>query len=111
MSGASPDGLVCDDGLVELKCPNTATHIETLLSGTIPDKYIKQMQWQMACTGRKWCDFASFDPRLPARMQLFVQRVAMNPSNEIETAVRAFLAEVDAKVSALTSKYGEALSA
>jgi predicted phage-related endonuclease len=51
MAGASPDGLVGDDGLLELKCPNSATHIETLLSGEIPDKYIKQMQFQMACTG------------------------------------------------------------
>lgn len=111
MSGASPDGLVGDAGLVELKCPNTATHIETLLSGVIPDKYIKQMQWQMACTGRKWCDFASFDPRLPARMQLFVQRITMDPSNTIEKEVRQFLQEVDAKVAALTAKYGEAQAA
>src|SRR6476619_1024978 len=59
MSGASPDGLVGDDGLLELKCPNTATHIETLLTGRIPDKYVKQMQFQMACTRRAWCDFAS----------------------------------------------------
>src|SRR5690606_6597640 len=57
MSGASPDGLIGDDGLVEVKCPNTATHLDTLLGGAIPDKYLKQMQWQMACTGRQWCDF------------------------------------------------------
>lgn len=105
MSGASPDGLVGDDGLVEIKCPNTATHIETLLSGTVPEKYIKQMQWQMACTGRKWCDFVSYDPRLPARMQLFVARVAVDPSNEIEQAVIAFLKEVDATVNALSQKF------
>lgn len=105
MSGASPDGLVGDDGLVEIKCPNTATHIDTLLNGAVPEKYIRQMQWQMACTGRKWCDFVSYDPRLPARMQLFVERVAMDPSNEIENAVRGFLAEVDATVSALSMKF------
>lgn len=107
-SGASPDGLVGDDGLLELKCPNTATHIETLLSGTIPEKYVKQMQWQMACTERQWCDFASFDPRLPARMQLFVKRVCRDAAfiGEIEKAAMAFLAEVEAQVASLTEKYG-----
>lgn len=110
-SGCSPDGLVADTGMVEIKCPNTATHLETLLGAGIPDKYLKQMQWQMQCTGRKWCDFVSFDPRLPTRMQLFVQRVTMDPSNEIELAVREFIKELDAKVSALTAKYGEAKAA
>lgn len=107
-SGASPDGLVGADGNLELKCPQTATHIETLLTATIPDKYIKQMQWQMACTGRAWCDFASYDPRLPARMQLFVKRVPRDDAMiaELETAVREFLSEVSAKVSALSAKYG-----
>ena len=75
-SHASPDGIVGDDGLIEIKCPNTATHIETLLSEDVEGKYVKQMQWQMACCGRAWCDFVSFDPRLPAEMQMFVQRVA-----------------------------------
>lgn len=111
MAGASPDGLVGDDGLVEIKCPNTATHIDTLLTGAVPDKYIKQMQWQMACTGRKWCDFVSYDPRLPARMQMFVLRVPMDPSNELETAVRAFLAEVDDTVAALSQKFNVAEAA
>ncbi len=107
-SGASPDGLVGTDGLLELKCPNTATHIETLLSGTIPDKYLKQMQWQMACCEREWCDFASFDPRLPPRMQLFVQRVQRNGAaiGEIEREVSIFLKEIDGQVEALTAKYG-----
>ena len=63
MAGASPDGLVGEDGLVEIKCPNTATHIDTLLTQTVPAKYITQMQFQMACTGRQWCDFVSFDPK------------------------------------------------
>ena len=75
MSGASPDGLVGEDGLVEIKCPNTATHIETLLSGKVPTKYITQMQWQMLCCQRKWCDFVSFDNRLPEHLQLFVQEI------------------------------------
>ncbi len=108
MSGASPDGLVGDDGLVEIKCPNTATHLETLLGSAIPGKYIIQMQWQMACTGRAWTDWASFDPRLPEEMRLFIQRV--NRDNEyiaeLEREVTAFLVEIDAKVAALTAKYG-----
>ena len=109
MAGASPDGLVDDDGLVEIKCPISATHIETLLTGTIPGKYITQMQWHMACTGRKWCDYVSYDPRLPANMQLFVQRL-FRESLEIEmleTEVEKFLAELDAKIKSLTAKYGE----
>lgn len=107
MSGASPDGMVGSDGLVEVKCPNTATHIDTLLGSPIDGKYIKQMQWQMACTGRKWCDFVSFDPRLPASMQLHIQRVEADPAmiRELEADIREFLAELDEKVSALRSKY------
>jgi putative phage-type endonuclease len=110
MSGASPDGLVGLDGLVEFKCPNTATHLDTLLSETVPGKYITQMQWQMACTGRSWCDFASFDPRLPPSMQLFVKRVERDASLilDLETEVSAFLAEIDAKVAALTERYARA---
>ncbi len=107
MSGASPDGLVGNDGLVEIKCPNSATHIATLRGEPIPDKYIKQMQWQMACTGRKWCDFASFDPRLPDAMQLHVQRVARNDEMiaEMEAAVAEFLAEVATTVADLEARY------
>lgn len=110
MSGASPDGLVGDHGLVEIKCPNTATHIETLLGASIDAKYIKQMQWQMACTGRQWCDFVSFDPRLPERMQIHIQRVKADVLmiDEIEKEVREFLAELDAKEAAILAKYGEA---
>lgn len=106
-AGASPDGLVGDDGLVEIKCPNSATHIATLRGEPIPDKYIKQMQWQMACTERQWCDFASFDPRLPDAMQLHVQRVARDDAliDEMTEAVQNFLAEVDAAVADLTARY------
>ena len=75
MSGASPDGLVGEDGLIEIKCPNTSTHIDTLLSQTVPKKYADQIFWQMACTGRQWCDFVSYDPRLPADLQLFIKRI------------------------------------
>lgn len=108
--GASPDGLVGDIGLVEIKCPNTATHIETLISEKIPGKYITQMQAQMACTGREWCDFVSFDPRLPAEMQLWVSRVERDAAfiSEMEAEVCAFLAEIAQKLDALSAKYKEA---
>lgn len=106
-SGASPDGLVGDDGLVEIKCPNTATHLDTLLGQTVPAKYVTQIQWQIACTGRAWCDFVSFDPRLPEAMSLFVQRVPRDDAMiaELEAQVVEFLSELDAKMSALRAKY------
>lgn len=106
-SGASPDGLVEPGGLVEIKCPNTATHIDTLLSATVPAKYVTQMQWQMACTGRQWCDFVSFDPRMPEAMRLFVRRVQRDNEAiaDLEKHVVAFLEELDAKVAALRTAY------
>lgn len=101
--GCSPDGLVGDSGLIEIKCPNSKTHIDTLLSGKAPSKYIPQMQTQMAVTGRQWCDFVSFDPRLPEDLQLFVVRV--NRDNDyianLEKEVSAFLQEVDETVTKL----------
>lgn len=102
-SGASPDGLVGPDGLLEIKCPNTATHIDTLLTGKIDSKYITQMQWQMACTGRAWCDFVSYDPRMPEHLALFVKRVPRDDAAiiKLETEVSAFLREVSETVSAL----------
>lgn len=110
MAAASPDGLVGADGLVEFKCPNTWTHIETLLRNSIDGGYVKQVQWQMACTARLWCDFVSFDPRLPPDMQLFIQRVSRDDVMiaELENEVVAFLKEVDDTVFALRKKYSEA---
>ncbi len=98
MSGASPDGLVGDDGLIEVKCPNSATHLATLKGADIDGKYMKQMQWQMACTGRKWCDFVSFDPRMPDHMQLYVRRVErdLEMIAAINSAVTTFLVELEA---------------
>lgn len=106
-AGASPDRLVGDDGLAEIKCPNTATHIDTLLSEKVPGNYMKQMQWQLACTGRHWCDFISYDPRLPGPMRFFCKRVARDDAliAELEAEVVKFLAEVDATVSDLTRKF------
>lgn len=98
--GVSPDGLVGEDGLIEIKCPNSKTHIDTLLSKKAPNKYIPQMMAQMACTGRKWCDFVSFDPRLPEDLQLFVVRIDRDDQYiaNLEKEVSAFLAEVDETV-------------
>jgi putative phage-type endonuclease len=103
MSGASPDGLVDDDGLIEIKCPNSATHAKTLMNKKPDGKYLTQMQWQMACTGRKWCDFISFDPRFPIHLQMFVIRVERDDEviASLEKEVTAFLAEVDQTVQKL----------
>lgn len=106
MAGASPDGIV-GNGMVEIKCPNTATMIDILLEDKIEAKYLKQMQWQMACTGKEWCDFVAFDPRLSDEMKLYVARVERNQRliDEMEEQVRKFLAEVDSKVTLLREKW------
>ena len=102
MSGASPDGLA-EDGLVEIKCPNTATHLEYIFDGKPPQKYVTQMQWQMACAGKPWCDFVSYDPRLPERLQLMVVRVPRDDGyiKMLEQEVTAFLRELDDKLNKL----------
>jgi putative phage-type endonuclease len=102
-SGASPDGYVGSEGLLEIKCPNTATAIDTLLSQSVPSKYIPQIQWQLACTGRQWCDFCSFDPRLPTELQLFVKRVPRDDAyiQMLEEEVKKFLTELDGKITKL----------
>jgi len=113
LTGASPDGLIGVDGLVECKCPNTATHLDTLLGGEIPAKYITQMQWQLACTEREWCDWVSYDPRLPGSMQLFVKRVHRDDAMiaDLEKLVREFLAEIEIKVRALRDRYEQKAAA
>ena len=95
--GCSPDGLVDKDGLIEIKCGNTATHIDWMLDGKPPAKHIPQMQCQMAVTGRQWCDFVSFDPRLPDDLQLFVVRLERDQEyiEAMEAEVKKFLSEVD----------------
>ena len=102
MSGASPDGFV-GEGCVEYKCPNTATHLEYLLVGKPPEKYVTQMQWQMACTGKTFCEFVSYDPRLPEHLQMLVVRVPRDDNRiaELEAEVRKFLAELDDKLQQL----------
>lgn len=102
--GASPDGLIGDDGLVEIKCPKTATHVEWMLAGVVPSQHYNQIQGQLDCTGRKWCDFASYDPRMPVDLQLFVVRVERDDCRiaEIRAAVMTMRKEVDDMVKKLT---------
>lgn len=106
-AGASPDGLIGSDGLVEIKAPNTATHIATLKSRSVPSQYITQMQWQLACTGRKYCDFVSYDPRMPESMRLFHKRVHRDDTliAELEREVVVFINEVRGKVAELRRLY------
>ena len=96
MSGASPDGLIGEDGLVEIKCPTAGNHVDTILSGKSPSKYYAQMQWQMACTNRLWCDFVSYCPEVGDKLALFVTRVHRDDAWIVETemAVSKFLIEV-----------------
>lgn len=107
--GCSPDGLIGTSGLIEIKCPMTKAHIETLTSGEIPSQYELQMQSQLACTGREWVDFVSFDPRLPERLKLFTKKLYRSEPiiEEIEKAVRQFLAELESKIAALEDLHGE----
>jgi len=113
-AGASPDGLVGDDGMVEIKCPASSTALEVWLAHSqggnpVDAKYYAQMQWQMRCAGRSWCDYVVFDPRMPAKAQLFIFRVVRNDEwlKTAESEVVTFLAEVDAKVKSLKTIIGE----
>lgn len=103
-AGASPDGLIGNDGLVEIKCPNTTTHLSTILTGEIAEKYKLQMTWQLLCTQRKWCDFVSFDPRLPEELQLYITRY--KPSAEellsVDMQAKEFLESVELLSNKLT---------
>ena len=96
MSGASPDGLVGEDGMIEIKCPKINTHITTMLDGRVPTKYIPQMQWQMACTGRQWNDFVSYCPEMPTDLQMFIKRLPRDDAYiaELERKVQEFLLDV-----------------
>ena len=94
---ASPDGLVWTDGLLEIKCPKTSTHLGWMMKGEPPSEHKHQMLAQLACTGREWVDFVSFDPRLPEHLQLFVVRFQPERKDieDLEKDVMTFLAEVD----------------
>jgi putative phage-type endonuclease len=95
-AGASPDGLVSDDGIIEIKCPLGTTHTETLMTQEVPSKYIPQIQFQLRCTGRKWCDFVSYNPMFPEHLQLFVKRVEADEQYQamLDKEIEDFLLEV-----------------
>lgn len=107
MAGASPDGFVGEDGLIEIKCPLSQTAVEVLLTDVIAEEYYAQIQWQLACTRRAWCDYVVFDDRLPNSMQLYVQRVERNDAliHEVEKEVREFITEIDSDIETLWNKY------
>lgn len=106
MAGASPDGIVDDGGLIEIKCPDSTTHFDYLVNGEVPEKYKPQMAWQMACTGSNWCDFVSFDPRVPTGLEYF--EVRYNRDDEyiayLEKEVVEFLNEVEDRYNVLLEK-------
>lgn len=106
MSGASPDGLIKKDGQLEIKCPATTTHINTILAQEVPAEHIPQITWQLACTRREWCDFVSYDPRLPEHLQLFIKRVFAKDLDiaGVESAVIAFNRVVDGAMGQLVKK-------
>jgi len=96
-AGASPDGMVGEDGILEIKCPMGSTHTETLMTQDVPSRYVPQIQFQLLVTGRKWCDFVSYNPMFPEHLQVFVKRVEADPvyQKELESEVKQFLSEVD----------------
>jgi len=106
--GCSPDGLVGDDGLIEIKCPNSATHWSYIKANEPPTKYFIQMQAQMAVTGAKWCDFVSFDPRMPERSQLLIVKVPRDSEFifNMEEEIKQFLSEVEAEVNLMEKRNG-----
>lgn len=113
MAGASPDRLVGNRGVLEVKCPLAPAHLETLNGGSIKAEYRSQMQWEMACTGREWCDFISFNPDFPEAMRLHVTRIERDDAliAKLEAAARHFLTDVDLEVAKLRHRYGEAEAA
>lgn len=108
-AGASPDGFVGADGTIEIKCPNTATHIETLQTKRVPRQYVAQVQGQMWIADRQWCDFVSFDPRLPQNAQMIIVRVQRDNDfiKELEEELTQFLDEVEQQVNFVKNYKGE----
>lgn len=106
-SGASPDGLVGEDGLVEIKCPTAATTAKVLLTDYLDETYAAQIQWQLACTGRQWCDYVVYDDRMPEHLRLYIKRIDRNDAliADVEKEVLKFLEEIDVAVAVLTKKY------
>jgi hypothetical protein len=105
-AGCSPDGLIDWDGLIEIKCPwSSAVHVETWLHG-MPSEHMPQVQFQLWITGRDWCDFVSYDPRMPETLRLYVERIAKDAEfiERIDREARTFLAEVDAMTVSLQKR-------
>lgn len=104
--GASPDGLIGADGILEIKCPNAATHMEYCLSGVLPNEYRRQVQAELACSGRQWADFVSYHPDMPDNLKLFQVRVKRDEVAiaEIEAEVIKFNSEVDDMIERLTNE-------
>lgn len=105
-SGASPDGLIGADGLIEIKCPQPAKHIKNLTGGSIDKAYMLQMQWQMECTGRTWCDFVSFNPCFPEHLKIQITRVDADPKvqADLRDKVSDFVQQVEAKLAELEAR-------
>lgn len=103
---ASPDSLVGDDGGLEIKCPTSSVHLQTLLADAVPEDHLPQIQWNMACTGRAWWDFVSYDPRFPDALQFFQERVWRNEQEiaTMENQARAWLDELGGKLLALEAR-------
>ncbi len=106
-SGASPDGLIGTLGIVEFKCPELRTHIDYLLGGTLSKAYRCQMQWELECTGRLWCDFVSYNPLLPPEMRLHIRRIRIGSEEHAELIreVPAFLGEVENRLTELRQRF------
>lgn len=104
--GASPDGMIGADGLIEIKCPTSATHLAWRIAGAVPEEHKPQMILQLACTGRRWCEFVSFDPRMPEAQQLFIRRYTPTVEEvaEVEESARKFLAEIEAMFEKVTEQ-------
>lgn len=104
---ASCDAVVGDDGVLEIKAPTSATHLKTLLADAVPEEHLPQCHWTLACTGRAWCDFCSYDPRFPDGLQFFIRRVERDEKiiAAMEAEAIAFLAELEDKLKALEERY------
>lgn len=105
-AGCSPDGLVDPDGMTEFKVPDAAQHCEMMETGEIDEGYLAQIQFGLACSGRRWCDFGSYCPTMPERFKLWTRRIPRNDPviTQIESEVMVFISEVDAKVEMLMER-------
>jgi predicted phage-related endonuclease len=109
MAGCSPDGIVGDDGLLEIKCPKIETHLQYLIDDIVPEAYLPQLLWQMACCERQWVDFVSYHPDMPEEYQLFIKR--LERTKEVDAVIRGMelevvqlLAEVDEEIERVKSR-------